>query len=388
MEIEKREMICVTDVLNSVDWDFDKVPSNRGIHAIHPYPAKFIPQIAQKLIELFRPNNSSVVLDPFCGSGTTQVEAIKMGFDTWGIDLNPLACLITRVKTTPLPTIFMSTVEQVADKARKQLSTDKVRIAPIPRLNHWFEDDIQKALAVLVENIEAVEQPQIREALQIALSSIIVQVSNQESDTRYAAIKKDVSAKEVFDRFEKSASNLYQALSSLSDNLFNRLGQATIINRDILTVSPSDIPVEVGLVVTSPPYPNAYEYWLYHKYRMYWLGMDPVAVREKEIGARPHYFKKNHQDERDFEQQMSKCFSLLAGIMKKGAKACFLIGRSIIHGRVIDNVALLQRAAEPHGFATEGIVERRIPNTRKTFNPAYGKIKREHLIVFTLERES
>ena len=43
--------------------------------------------------------------------------------------------------------------------------------------------------------------------------------------------------------------------------------------------------------MTSPPYPNAYEYWLYHKYRMYWLGMDPIAVRQQEIGARPHYFR-------------------------------------------------------------------------------------------------
>ena len=54
-----------------------------------------------------------------------------------------------------------------------------------------------------------------------------------------------------------------------------------------------------GRLVTSPPYPNAYEYWLYHKYRMYWLGFDPIPIRENEIGARPHYFKTNHQDETD-----------------------------------------------------------------------------------------
>ena len=381
-------MSSISDILNSIDWNFDKAPVNRGVHAVHPYPAKFIAQIAQKLIELFPPGDSSVVLDPFCGSGTTQVEAIKMGFDTWGIDLNPVACLLARVKTTPLPTEFTGIMERVTTKARNQLLTGRVCIAPIPRLDHWFEKDVQKALAALVENIEAEEHLQIREALQIALSSIIVRVSNQESDTRYAAIKKDVSSKKVFDCFEQSASNVYEALSSLSDTLFNDLGQATIINRDILSIDPGEIPVEVGLVVTSPPYPNAYEYWLYHKYRMYWLGMDPVAVREKEIGARPHYFKKNHQDEKDFEQQMSKCFSLLAHVMRKGAKACFLVGRSIIHGRVIDNAALLQRAAKPHGFVAEGIIERRIPSTRKTFNPSYGKIKREHLIVFALETKS
>lgn len=63
--------------------------------------------------------------------------------------------------------------------------------------------------------------------------------------------------------------------------------------------------------------------------------------------------------------------------------------KSIRHGHISSIHqwwALRQRAAEPHGFATEGIVERRIPSTRKTFNPAYGKIKREYLMVFTLEK--
>src|SRR5207244_9403794 len=142
-------------------------------------------------------------------------------------------------------------------------------------------------------------------------------------------------------------------------------GKATILNRDILTVSPEELPKNVGLVITSPPYPNAYEYWLYHKYRMYWLGMDPIAVKEREIGARPHYFKTNHQDENDFEKQMAVCFSVLSRVMLPDSKACFLVGRSIIHGREIDNMALLKRAAEPHGFEMKDVIERNIPATRK-----------------------
>jgi site-specific DNA-methyltransferase (cytosine-N4-specific) len=119
---------------------------------------------------------------------------------------------------------------------------------------------------------------------------------------------------------------------------------------------------------------------------MYWLGMDPISVRKREIGARPHYFKKNHQDESDFERQMGTCFHLLSQIMLPGAKACFLVGRSIIHGRVIDNAALLQRAAEANGFFLEGIVQRNIRTTRKAFNPKYGNIKKEQIVVFTLHK--
>src|SRR5260370_32805210 len=92
-----------SNLLLSTDWDFSGTSVNKGIHAIHPYPAKFIPQIPRKLIELFHPGDSSIVLDPFCGSGTTLAEAIDLGLDAWGIDLSPIACLTTRVKTTPLP---------------------------------------------------------------------------------------------------------------------------------------------------------------------------------------------------------------------------------------------------------------------------------------------
>lgn len=374
-----------TEAFLSTNWDFSDAPANKGIHAIHTYPAKFIPQIPRKLIELFHPGDSSIVLDPFCGSGTTLVEAINLGLDAWGIDINPLACLTSRVKTTPLPLDLNGIAKQVIMMAKRRLTEGTVHVPPIPRVDHWFRHNVQEALAALVEEINLEEINPVREALQVALSSIIVQVSNQEGDTRYAAIEKDVSTEEVFNRFEKAVVAVSKALSSLSDTLFRRLGRATILNRDILTVTPDDLPSSVGLVVTSPPYPNAYEYWLYHKYRMYWLGMDPLAVRQYEIGARPHYFSKNGQDERDFERQMGYCFHLLAQVMKPGARACFLVGRSIIHGRIIDNVALLQRAAHPHGFLTEGIIERRIPASRKTFNPVHGKINKEHLIVFALQ---
>ena len=369
-------------LLNSVDWNFAKVSGTKGIH---PYPAKFIPQIPRKLIELFHPGASSVVLDPFCGSGTTLVEAIHMGLDACGIDLNPLACLLSRVATTPSPSGLDKIGKEVIEKARYNFKNDAFAIPDIPRLDHWFQPDIQRALAALTEQINKEEQLHVREALQVALSSIIVRVSNQESDTRYAAIEKEISSNDVFTLFENGILNVMRVTSSLNNASFTGLGRATVLNRDILTATPSELPSNIGLVVTSPPYPNAYEYWLYHKYRMYWLGMDPITVRKNEIGARPHYFGKNHQDERDFEVQMSLCFKLIAQVLIPEGRACFIVGRSIIRGREIDNVALLQRAASQHGLFIEDLVQRDILASRKTFNLAHGKINQEHIIVFAKE---
>ncbi len=368
--------------LARLDWDFASAPLSSDVHAIHPYPAKFIPQIPHHLIELFPPDEGTVVLDPFCGSGTSLVEAVRLGFNAIGIDLNPLACLIARVKTGRLPSGFGSAIRRVEASAHALARSGSMTIPTIPRLNHWFLPDVQRALAALIASIDAEEETDIRDALRVAFSSIIVQVSNQESDTRYAAIDKNVGMQTVFEKFAKAVRNVANALLSIQDGLFSQPGQATVLNQDILSVTPDQIPAAVGLVITSPPYPNAYEYWLYHKYRMYWLGMDPLAVRAREIGARPHFFKKNHQNEHDFEKQMRTTFALLFHVMKPHAKACFLVGRSIIHGRIIDNVALLERAAEGY-FISSGMVSRSIRKTRKAFNLAHAKIDTEYLIIFT-----
>jgi site-specific DNA-methyltransferase (cytosine-N4-specific) len=375
----------VAEKLNSVFWDFTEAKTGEGPHGIHPYPARFIPQIPRALIRLFHPGDDAPVLDPFCGSGTSLVEALYAGIPSVGIDLHPLATLIAKVKTTPLSGSLVEVAKAVTRRARAHAGAGAVAIPPIPRIDHWFRKDVQEGIAAVVAELNLLPDRDAADALRVALSSIIVRVSNQESDTRYAAIEKGVSQESVWLAFERAAVSVATSLAPIENGLFPHRPSVRIITKDLLTVEPEEIGSEVGLVVTSPPYPNAYEYWLYHKYRMYWLGMDPIAVREREIGARAHYFKKNHQTEDDFERQMGRCFWLLARVMRKGSYACFVVGRSIIHAREIDNEALLERAAAPHGFWKAGSVARNIPANRKSFNLAHGTINREQIVVFAFE---
>lgn len=374
----------INDSLNTVSWDFENAQSNNGPHQIHPYPAKFISSIPSKLIDLFHPGDDSTVFDPFCGSGTTLVEAVRKNIPAVGIDLHPLATLISTVKTTPLPSGFWDEVKEVIVDAQMNVQNEKYIIPKIPRLDHWFEKDIQIALSSLIERINKCVNRNTKNALKVAFSSIVVRVSNQESDTRYAAIKKNVSIQDVWKLFERAAKKIENSVQYISDDLFRVEPRVSVLTKDILRVKPDEIGAEIGLVITSPPYPNAYEYWLYHKYRMYWLGMDPIAVRENEIGARPHYFKKNGQTEIDFERQMEKCFNLLQKVLKINHLACFVVGRSIIHGREIDNVAILERASAPNGFQLKGQVNRKIARNRKSFNLSHGTIHEETIAVFQL----
>lgn len=84
-------------------WNFNNVDTKISSNGIHTYPATMIPQIVDKLIEKYG-LTSTTLLDLFMGSGTTLVEASKYNNfkQIYGIDINPLARLISKVKTTKI----------------------------------------------------------------------------------------------------------------------------------------------------------------------------------------------------------------------------------------------------------------------------------------------
>jgi hypothetical protein len=82
---------------------------------------------------------------------------------------------------------------------------------------------------------------------------------------------------------------------------------------------------------------------------------------------------------------MTRVFGLLQQVLVPGGHACFIIGRSKIHGRLINNAALLCAAAARHRLRLVYERERVIRSDRKSFNLSYAKIKTETLLVFRAE---
>ena len=359
------------------DWSFSSRTGPNPIEALHPYPAKFVADLPRRLLDILPVPRGTAVLDPFCGSGTTLVECQRRGLPAVGIDLNPIACLISRVKTSPLAGGLAATAASVVGQAAGR--PEAADVPDLPKLDHWFAPEVQLALAGLTAAI-ATARPDHRDALRLALSSIVVRVSNQESDTRYAAICKKVRAADVFAGFHRAADRIEKALAARD----YALAPVAVLESDTTAVSPNELGGDgrrVGLVITSPPYPNAYEYWLYHKYRMYWLGMDPLAVKVREIGARAHFFKRNPHTADDFARQMKQTLELLRAVLVRGGYVCFVIGRSRIHGRIVDNAAIMEEVGRSVGFARVFSATRALAAASKSFNPSYGRIKTETILV-------
>lgn len=366
--------------LAAIDWSFKKREHAQAIEAIHPYPAKFIGDIPRALLGALPLPPGTLVFDPFCGCGTTLLEAQRRGVRSVGVDLNPIACLIARVKTSPAPDGLSATARALGRAARTNNAPPRW---DIPNVDHWFKKDVQQAIAALLHAFEGISDERMLDALRLALSSILVRVSNQDSDTRYAAVDKPVTGEDVFASFEAAAEKLDKALRSREWQLV----PARVIEANTLTLAPETLGGRVGLVITSPPYPNAYEYWLYHKYRMWWLGFDPLAVKAQEIGARAHFFKTKHHTEEHFWTQMRKTFALLDHALVPGGYACFVIGRSRIHGRIVDNADIIQAVAAERGFITTARLERVIAPNRKSFNLSHANIKTETVLVLKKDND-
>ncbi len=360
--------------LEAVDWSFISRDRAHPIEAIHPYPAKFIGDIPRALLRSLSCPEGTLVFDPFAGSGTTLLEAQRSGLSSVGVDLNPIACLIARVKTGSCPNNLADTARALSASASRSRAK---RTWEIPNVDHWFKVDIQGAIVALLNELKVVSDHVTHDALRLALSSILVRVSNQDSDTRYAAVEKNIERADVFAAFVAAAEKLEKALAARDWEI----SPVKVIAANTLTMSPDQLGGEVGLVITSPPYPNAYEYWLYHKYRMWWLGFDPLAVKTQEIGARAHFFKRHHHTEEHFWNQMRDTFKLIGKVLIKGGYACFVIGRSKIHGKIIDNADIIQAVAAETGFITTARIERAISSTRKSFNLSHAKIKTETVLV-------
>ena len=89
--------ILLAEKIQFIDWEFSDADTQYLTHNIHRYSGKFIPQIAQQVIQLLTVPGDTV-LDSYMGSGTTLLEAQLSGRNAIGVDLNPLAVLISQVK--------------------------------------------------------------------------------------------------------------------------------------------------------------------------------------------------------------------------------------------------------------------------------------------------
>jgi DNA modification methylase len=304
-------------------------------HAIHKHPAIFIPQIPSYVVRQFTTASTAdgdrpLVLDPFCGSGTTGVEARIAGRDFLGVEINPLSRLVSEVATAPIPPTLLRAVEArvvdaVDETAARQYDAYDVEFLDRTGKTHWFEPDAIRDLTRIrkaVDELPLSELP-VREVLDaderrivddgsldrdtlrrrcyrwlvLTVANTVFEVSNADPGVskayRSARMRDRIAAgthpPDGLAVFANELAETREKLTALWDDIYddgvplgeNRAHRADVDLRldDARTFDLPAYRESVDLAVTSPPYISAMNYYRGTKLRLFWI-RDLLAADE------------------------------------------------------------------------------------------------------------
>ncbi len=409
----------------AADLGFHGSPANERSHAWHPFPAKFPPRLPRFFIEeLSAPGET--VLDPMCGSGTTLVEAVALGRNAIGCDIDPLARMIAATKLMSVDGAVATSVgAELLTLAARRLREDRPGLKRSLRnrftaktrafVDYWFRPQQQLELMALVEIIESLPDPGTRRFFQVALSSTIIAKSGGVSLARDLAHTRphrvpDKTPKSAFREFEQRLSRITRTAGH-SGPLLVREPVAALGSGVRRTVErPSGNPFSrarsevraaraegtglddgsVDLVVTSPPYANnAIDYLRAHKFSLVWMGMEIESLtdlRRQYIGhdALPKSGDDSFPERcerslrrlatvdsrkssvlRRYFREMKAVLREMHRVSRTEGAVIIVVGTSVLRGVDVETPQCLAALAQEVGFDLAGIGVRRLDRDRR-----------------------
>jgi site-specific DNA-methyltransferase (cytosine-N4-specific) len=354
---------------------------NSLTHGLHPYPAKFIPHIPRHLLAAYA-DRRHPVLDPMCGSGTTLVEAAVGGFQPIGVDLNPIAVLAARAKTLLLTEIDIVAITELTDRLRRVAPMAREACAELdPPTFHnrekWFSPSALRELTYALDLVH--ELAPIGGCLALAaVSAVVVAVSNQESETRWCAKTQEVTPGETLLRI---ATRIDIALKQALEYARYRPATSRVIRADARRLPlPSQ---SVGTIITSPPYANSHDYYLYNKLRMFMLGYEVSPVQMAEIGSRNRHSDMKAPIE-DYLLAMREVMHEWRRVLLPGGVAALVVGDAVVRGTFFDMGVQLKEVAVGAGFQLCESFQFGHRQFNAAFQRGFGTSfeKRTHVLIF------
>lgn len=260
-----------------------------GPHGIHEYRGKFFPQLVRSLLNITGVGSDSMILDPMCGSGTTPTEAVLLGCQAIGLDLNPLSVLMSRAKCASL----MIHPDELI-KEYQSLKVELLQAAALSTylpwfeslspqdqdyLSHWFAPQVLAALDPIAVHIKNAKHSACRLLFQVTLSNILRRVSWQKDDD--LRVRKEIQPNREVDVMAEFLAELNRSVKTILALLYENqdfpVGQATIIEgnarqADQLLAGQRG---RIDAIITSPPYATALPYLDTDRLSLCYLGLLP-----------------------------------------------------------------------------------------------------------------
>ena len=376
------------------DWSFEKCKkseTNYLTHGYHPYPAKFIPQIASKLIKE-NSKKGDMVVDPFGGCGTTMLEAKMLDRAFVGVDINPVAVLISKAKSNAInPNKLEKSLNEIITKIDKFNSKSRVKKIKNERISYWFREGEKRKLAFLLERINKISDSKSRLFFKCVFSSILKNCSIWLQKSNKPTVDKDKKIEDPFILFIRKSRRMIKNNNEFFNELKNV--KSNNLKQKVYKSDARNIPIEDGavdLVVTSPPYVTSYEYADLHQLTALWFDfiVELKDFRNKFIGTRykdgsrkiiqdtpvqSKLIKKLYTKDRSLAKKvnlyygdMYEAFIEMHRILKKKGKACVVIGDTKLRDVDICNSKVFISQLNQIGFKIERVIKRKISSKNIT----------------------
>ncbi len=403
-ELSKRERLFT---LLEGELNFHGESSSYASHDLHAFAAKFPPQLPRAFIRgLTSPGD--IVLDPMMGSGTALVEALLEGRVGIGLDIDPLALRLCRVKTTSMDlSNLRSTGNEVISRAKQLLAVGKLVEHTLQSgfnertkefLNYWFLPSTQLELSALLLAIEEIcaNDGVSRRFLELTFSSIIITKSGGVSRARDLAHSRPHRDESKIPKsaIEQFALRFRKNIASIAQITSNGLFTAPIYG-DAKNMPISDEAID--LIVTSPPYANAIDYMRAHKFSLVWFGSsvdDLSELRSRYIGSErvggtqyaafPDYVeavikelyvrdKSKAAILRKYFAEMRSALAEMYRVLRKDSAAIVIVGTSTMRGIDVQTHSCLADISSTVGFEVVGVSQRVLDRNKRMMPARFGK---------------
>jgi DNA modification methylase len=363
------------------------------VHGFHSYPARMHPLTARRLVEGFSQRGDAVI-DPFCGSGTVLVEARLAGRAAVGVDANPLAARLARLKLAPTtPEQRARWIEAAREAAAFADARREARAGPTHRYGHadvaLFAPHVLLEMDGLRAGIDriAARAPDAASALELVLSAILTKVSRRESDTSSREVEKRIAAGYPSRLFVRKTEELAARLAAVAAG-YQSAEAALVLEGDARRLD-GVRDGSIALAVTSPPYPGNYDYLAHHAARLRWLRLLPDRFDRAEIGARRRLDPLGAVAGADrWRDEIGEVLRALGRVLAPDGAAVILLADSVVAGAPVYAVDLIRGMAPGAGFALRAVASQPRPHFHAGSGRAFARRARaEHAILVIKARE-
>jgi len=387
-------------------WDFPGSPTQYSTHGIHTYLAAMIPWVAKRAITTAKPRK---LLDPFCGGGAVLVESLLAGVPCAGLDINPLAVLISKVKTRHIDSQrLMRQLDLIMEVARSY-DGPIAEFTSKQGIHYWYKDNMLGPLTALRHAVMELSGNEVKDFFRCILSATARDVSlTHRNEIRLRRLESpylDGFNPDVMDVFQRNALEAAERVAALP-KLDVVVHQGSVL----------DMPFaddEFSTIVCSPPYGderNGVPYTQFAKNMLFWLGYswDEVIDQKRKslgwingrkdipqpdsqtLGKSVHLIEHHPKSVKEVNAFYLDYDNALTEMVRvTDDKIVIVIGQRVMQGTVLDNARITIELMANKGVRLAAQYKRQLPTKRLPKMRDYGAaIDHEDILFFDVNRKN